>query len=132
MINTKQHLAYTLKVDFREIETIINNIDNFYGERIEFKTDKFGKQRFDAKGEPKKRIIHPSRKRLKIIQGRILRNILNRIELPSYAYGAVKGKDNVSNAKKHQGKIYKFTTDLKDFFPSISNTFYFFKVVLQK
>ena len=41
--------------------------------------------------------------------------------MPDYAYGAVKGRDNVSNAKRHQGKKYKFTTDLKDFFPSITN-----------
>ncbi|MDG5490730.1 reverse transcriptase family protein [Psychroserpens sp. SPM9] len=121
MIRTTKHLAYTLKVDFKEIESIIKNIDNFYREKIEIKTDKFGKPKLDAQGIPKKRIIHPSKKRLKIIQKRIHRNILNKIEMPSYAYGAVKKKDNVDNAKKHLGKKYKFTTDLKDFFPSIKN-----------
>src|SRR5690606_10788268 len=52
---------------------------------------------------------------------RIQKNILLKIDLPNYAFGAVKGKDNVDNAKQHQGKKYKFTTDLKDFFPSITN-----------
>ena len=121
MINTPKHLAFTLKVDIKEINSILNNLDNFYREKIEIKKDKFGKPKLDSKGEPKKRIINPSTKRLKIIQTRIHRNILNKIELPSYAFGAVKGKDNVSNAKQHQGKKYKFTTDLKDFFPSITN-----------
>ncbi|MFD0991420.1 reverse transcriptase family protein [Mariniflexile jejuense] len=121
MINTPKHLAYALKVDIKEIQSIIKNIDNFYREKIEIKKDKFDKPKLDAKGEPKKRIINPSTKRLKVIQTRIHRNILNQIEMPSYAFGAVKGKDNLDNAKQHQGKRYKFTTDLKDFFPSITN-----------
>ncbi|WP_299678629.1 reverse transcriptase family protein [uncultured Dokdonia sp.] len=119
MIRTTKHLAYTLKVDFKEIESIIRNIDNFYKEKIEIKRDKFGKPKLDANGNQKKRIIHPSQRRLKVIQKRIHRNILVKIKMPSYAYGAVKKKDNIDNAKKHQGKKYKFTTDLKDFFPSI-------------
>lgn len=41
--------------------------------------------------------------------------------MPEYAYGGIKNRDNIVNAKQHQGKKYKFTTDLKDFFPSISN-----------
>lgn len=121
MISTTKHLAYILKVDFKEVQAIIENIDSFYKEKIEIKTDKFEKPKLDANGNPRKRIIHPSQRRLKVIQKRILKNILNKIEMPSYAYGAVKKKDNVDNAKKHQGKKYKFTTDLKDFFPSIKN-----------
>lgn len=42
------------------------------------------------------------------------------IPLPDYAYGGVKGRDNIKNAKRHQGKKFVFTTDLKDFYPSIS------------
>ena len=41
--------------------------------------------------------------------------------IPEYAFGAIKGKDNISNAKKHQGKKYIFTTDLTNFFPSVSH-----------
>ena len=33
----------------------------------------------------------------------------------------MKGRDNVANAKRHQGKKYNFTTDLRKFFPSISH-----------
>lgn len=121
MINTPKHLAFVLKVDLKEIRSILNNIDKHYREKIIVKTDKFGKPKLDNKGRPKQRIINPSINRLKVIQKRIQKNILLKLHMPDYAYGAVKGRDNVSNAKKHQGKKYKFTTDLKDFFPSITN-----------
>ena len=121
MINTPKHLAFVLKVDLKEIRSILNDIDKHYREKIIVKTDKFGKPKLDSKGKPKQRIINPSINRLKVIQKRIQKNILLKLHMPNYAYGAVKGRDNVSNAKKHQGKKYKFTTDLKDFFPSITN-----------
>ncbi len=122
MINTTKHLAYVLKVDYKEIESIIENIENYYGEKIEIKLDKFDKPKIDGNGNPKKRIINPSKRRLKVIQKRINKNILSKLKMPDYAYGAVKGRSNITNAKKHQGKKFKFTTDLKDFFPSITNT----------
>ncbi|MFS4457138.1 reverse transcriptase family protein [Maribacter sp. 2304DJ31-5] len=110
-----------LKVDLKEIQSILKDIDKYYREKIIVKTDKFGKPKLDSKGNPKQRIINPSINRLKVIQKRIQKNILLKLHMPDYAYGAVKGRDNVINAKKHQGKKYKFTTDLKDFFPSITN-----------
>lgn len=121
MINTPKHLAFILKVDLNEIQSILKDIDKYYREKIIVKTDKFGKPKLDSKGNPKQRIINPSINRLKVIQKRIQKNILLKLHMPAYAYGAVKGRDNVINAKKHQGKKYKFTTDLKDFFPSITN-----------
>jgi len=122
MINTPKHLAWILKVDLKEINSIILNIDKYYREKKLIKTDKFGKPKLDNEGNPRVRIINPSINRLKVIQKRIQRNILLDLEMPEYCFGAVKGKDNIQNAKKHQGKRYKFTTDLKDFFPSITNT----------
>ena len=121
MINTPKHLAYTLKVDLKELKSILKSIENYYREKIIIKTDKFGRPKLDSIGNPKQRIINPSKNRLKVIQKRIQKNILLELYMPDYAYGAVKGRDNVGNAKKHQGKKYKFTTDLKDFFPSITN-----------
>lgn len=121
VISKTKHLAYLLKVDWKEIESIMANINSFYGERIEIKKDDYGNPKLDRFGLPKKRIINPSKRRLKVIQRRLNKNILAKIEMPNYAHGAVKGRSNITNAKKHQGKKYKFTTDLKDFFPSISN-----------
>ena len=36
--------------------------------------------------------------------------------MPQYVYGGVQGKNNVRNARFHQGNKYIFTTDLKSFF----------------
>ncbi|MEO9802664.1 MAG: reverse transcriptase family protein [Reichenbachiella sp.] len=121
MINTLKHLAYILKVDLREIETVINGIDNFYYEKSEIKLKKDLTLKLDKNGKPKQRVLNPSIKRLKEIQKRIQKRILLTLDIPDYAYGAIKGKDNVMNAKRHQGKKYVFTTDLTDFFPSISH-----------
>ena len=92
MINTYKYLAYTLRFKRSEIESIIRNIDNFYTEKVIIK-----------EGKKKPRIINPSHNRLKVIQKRIQKIILLEIELPDYAYGAVKGRDNVDNANIHKG-----------------------------
>jgi RNA-directed DNA polymerase len=73
-------------------------------------------------GTPKKRILRPPKYELKRIQRSINRNILSNIKLESVVYGGVKGKSNINNAKRHQGKKYVFTTDLLDFYPSISSS----------
>ncbi len=110
MINTFKHLAYQLKVKRSEIESIISNIDKYYTEKVIIK-----------EGKKKPRIINPSHNRLKVIQKRIQKQILLEIEIPDYAFGAVKGRDNVDNANVHKGKKYKFTTDLRNFFPSVNH-----------
>lgn len=59
--------------------------------------------------------------RLKVIQSAIKNKILAPIPLPDNIHGGVKGRNNVTNAKPHQGKKYKFTTDLQEFYPSIKH-----------
>lgn len=122
MISTSKHLAFTLKVDPHEIDIIIGSIDKYYSEVTILKKNKDGKPILDKNGNPKSRILNPSHNRLKVIQKRIQNNILLKLQLPDYAYGAVKGRDNVDNANVHKGKKYKFTTDLRNFFPSINHT----------
>ena len=104
-----------------EVIEILTNIDQYYRERIENKEDKKrgGFKRYKD-GTIKKRTIRPSLKELKKIQSRIKDRILATIELPSYVHGGVKRRSNISNAKPHQGKKYQFTTDLQDFYPSIT------------
>lgn len=120
MINTPKYLAYKIKVDLLEIYSIIENIDSHYTETIIPKL-KEGLPLFDKKGKLRCRILNPSHNRLKVMQKRIQKNILMNLKLPDYAYGAVKGRDNVDNAYIHRGKEHKFTTDLRNFFPSISH-----------
>lgn len=125
MINTIKHLCYVLKSSEEELSDIISNIDQFYYKKVELKTNKDGSTKLDQNGVPKKRVLYPSTGKLKHIQKIILQFILNKIQPSQYAYGAVKGRDNVMNAKKHQGKKFVFTTDLKDFFPGISHQMVF-------
>lgn len=108
------------KPDF--IGQLTNSIDNYYNEWVEEKTDKkTGKLKTFKDGTIKKRVIRPSKGELKIIQTRIKNKILSTIELPNNVQGGVKKRSNISNAKPHQGNKYQFTTDLQDFYPSISS-----------
>lgn len=120
MIKTGKHLAYELKVELSEIDHIIKNIDNFYYQKETIKTNDNGEPKI-KNGIIQKRVLNPSIRRLKVIQKRLQKNILQKLTIPDYAYGAIKGKDNISNAKRHQGKKYIFTTDLTNFFPSVNH-----------
>ncbi len=103
-----------------DLDKIIQEIDTHYNEWIEPKTDnKTGQFKTYLDGTIKERIIRPSKTRLKKIQSKIKDRILSDIKLPNNVHGGVKKKSNISNAKPHQGKKYIFTTDLKDFYPSI-------------
>lgn len=126
-IDTPKHLAFILKVKIKELEYFSNNvnIDKYYDEFKQVKKNSKGEIKLDNNNQPKKRVINPSRDRLKSLQKKILKKILHPIGLPEYCYGAAKGKDNVKNAKRHQGKKYKFLTDMKDFFPYITNKMVF-------
>ncbi len=120
MIKTAKHLAYELKVELSELDHIIKNIDSFYYQKETIKKNDNGEPKV-KNGIIQKRVLNPSIKRLKIIQKRLQKNILQKLTIPDYAFGAIKGKDNISNAKRHQGKKYIFTTDLTNFFPSVNH-----------
>jgi RNA-directed DNA polymerase len=104
-----KRLLYLLNCEIEVIDNIIKNIDEYYY----------------IKKIPKKngniRTITPSVKELKEIQKKIKKNILDGFYYPEYLHGGIKKRDNLSNANTHKGKKYKFNTDLKDFYPSISN-----------
>jgi RNA-directed DNA polymerase len=105
-----------------EVEYITCNIDDYYTEWFEKKANKVtGDFKRYKDGTIKERAIRPSLNRLKTIQSSIKNKILAPIHLPDNIHGGVKGRNNVTNAKPHQGKKYKFTTDLQDFYPSIKH-----------
>ena len=122
VVTNIKHLCYVLNTSINEIDSIINNIDKFYYTKKEVKLDDDGNPKKDKNNEIKYRVINPSRGELKKIQKNIYKKILLHIKLPSNIKGSVKGESNISNAKFHQGNKYKFVTDLKDFFPRISNS----------
>ena len=117
-----KYLDSLLNCSPTEIEYLCNNIQSYYGKRVEQKKDKTtGKVKTFLDGTPKFRIIRPSYRRLKEIQKAIKNNILAKVELPENVQGGVKKKSNISNARRHKGNKYQFTTDLLNFFPRINH-----------
>lgn len=115
-----KYLTAILGCKAAEIEYIAEHIDEYYLERVERKRDNAGGDFKRYKdGTIKQRIIRPSVKRLKVIQAALKTNVLAKIALPPNVHGGVKKRSNISNAKAHQGKKYKFTTDLQAFYPGI-------------
>ena len=105
-----------------EIEYIAEHIDDYYKEWFEKKVNKTtGDFKKYKDGTIKQRAIRPSLNRLKAIQSAIKNNILAPIPLPDNIHGGRKGRNNITNAKPHQGNKFKFTTDLQEFYPNIKS-----------
>ena len=102
------------------LDKILSNIDVYYYEKRKEKY-RNGKLKTNKEGTPRYRIINPSVKELKVIQGRINRFLSLNIAFAPFVFGATKGKDNVLNAKTHRGNKFVFQTDLQDFFPFVTN-----------
>jgi len=119
-IKSLNHLYYLLKTDKKEIEEILSKLNDFYKPYQIRKKNKDGTVR-KKNGIVETRNICPSTGRLNEIQNRIKTQILRKYEFQDFVQGGVKGKDNISNAAVHKGNKYFFTTDLKDFFPSVNN-----------
>ncbi|MFK7946885.1 MAG: reverse transcriptase family protein [Saprospiraceae bacterium] len=113
MIISKNQLFFELKTNKKSIQKITNNIDKHYSSFI--------KKQIKPNGNIKERKITNPSKSLKLIQRNILKNILQKIQLPNYLHGSIKKKSNITNARTHQGNNYHLCTDIKSFFPSISN-----------
>ena len=122
MIRTLKHLTYTLKTELATINDILADVDSYYISWSKVKTDKdTGLPLTDADGNQRTRQLNSTKIELKRIQKRILALLMSHVEIPTYAFGGVPKKDNIKNAKYHQGNKYFFTTDLRSFFPSISH-----------
>lgn len=122
MIRTLKHLTYTLKTELATINDILADVDSYYISWSKVKTDKdTGLPLTDADGNQRTRQLYSTKIELKRIQKRILALLMSHVEIPTYAFGGVPKKDNIKNAKYHQGNKYIFTTDLRSFFPSISH-----------
>ena len=119
MINNIGELTKILGMTRGELLKLRRDADSYYSTRFEPKLDKKGNPKLDKMGVVLQREINPSHNQLKRIQTRLYR-YLSSTRMPEYVHGSIKGKDNISNAKAHKGKKYKFELDLKDYYPSIS------------
>lgn len=113
-------LSHILGVAESDLNEVLKDINKYYYRDEKPKLDGRGLPVLDKNGKPKIRVLYPSTGLLKKIQVRVRIKILTTINLPKNIKGGIKGQDNIKNARYHVGNKYKFATDLKDFFPSIS------------
>lgn len=111
------HLSNILGIKWNDFKKIINNSNKMY---YEFSI---------SKKSGGKRIISMPDKELLIIQKKIQEKILDNVTIHNNAYGFIKNRSIVDNAKKHLNKQMILNIDLKNFFPSIhrGRVFYIFK-----
>ncbi|MFZ6001871.1 MAG: reverse transcriptase family protein [Bacteroidota bacterium] len=116
-----KRLCNLLGVSRHLVDHVVKDIDSQYKEWSEDKVDRLtGKTKTYLDGTVKRRTFRNPSNLLKAIQRRINERLLDQIPLPSCVHGGVKTRSNITNAKLHQGNKFIFTTDLKDFFPSIT------------
>lgn len=120
MIRSINHLCCVICTKETDLKKILSNIESFYYEQRIPKFKKNGDRKLNKDGTPRDRIINPSTKELKAIQGRLNNFFANNVTQATYSYGGVKKRDNVKNAVAHKGNKYFFQTDLQDFFPFVT------------
>lgn len=114
-------LLKILHITQKELDHLLDNIDRFYYLISNPKLDKKGIQLIDKNGKPRTRDLYPSLRLMKAVQKRIHVQLLKTIKLPDYAFGGVAKRDNILNAKMHQGNKFFFNTDLRNFYPGITH-----------
>jgi len=114
-------LCRILQISQKELNHLLDNIDKYYYLISNPKLDKTGKPLIGKNGKPRTRDLYPSVKLLKDVQKRIYNNLLKKIKLPDYAFGGIAKRDNILNAKMHQGNKFFFNTDLRNFYPGITH-----------
>lgn len=118
--------SYVLHKSEKRVLDICEHIGDYYSEFLRYKTDKKGnkkrnKPKYLRFGEFWSRTINPPKNELKEIQKRINSYLVGNLSIPEYAFGGIKRRDNVKNARYHKGQKFVFQTDLKDFFPYITH-----------
>jgi hypothetical protein len=109
-IRSARYLARRLGIPLPQLRVLAKEVQKHYRER----------DHVDEKKGKTRPLKLPDR-RLKRVQRRILRRILDQYELPDVAHGGVKGKSPRTNATHHCGKSSVVSMDIYNFFPSVSH-----------
>ena len=119
-IKSVKHLCAVLMTTQKELDELVKNREKYYYLKKKVKLDKKGQPKRDEEGNIVYRELNPSEGRLKEIQEVIRHRILLKIPMPANITGGVKGSSNIANARAHLGKKFKFKTDMKRYYPSIT------------
>ncbi|MCY3941130.1 MAG: reverse transcriptase family protein [Gammaproteobacteria bacterium] len=109
-ILSARYLSHRLGVPLPQLRKLAKEITKHYRQRDYIDEEK-GKTR---------KLKVPDHK-LKLVQRRVLRRILDPYPLPDVAHGGVKGKSPRTNAAQHCGKTLVVSMDIRNFFPSVSH-----------
>ena len=109
MITNEKYLLYILGVNKGQLDYLLAHIEDYYYSFERVKFNKFtDKPKKNSNGEIATRQINLSRGKLKEVQTRLYDFMSKQVEIPQYVYGGIRGKNNVRNARLHQGNKYIF------------------------
>jgi len=108
-IRSVKHLASTLGISNDFLLKLGENSSQYY-------------RTFDREVKGKTRTLVEATGYLKIVQRRILDNLLIRIPRSASSFGQAKGRTIKDNAKVHARSKFIIKLDIKDFYPSIHST----------
>jgi RNA-directed DNA polymerase len=112
MIYTRGHLLAAAHLTTGMLDALLEHKDECYRP--------FDQKTARTDGTIKVRRIEPSIRELKKAQWRLNKYIQSHYTFPPYVFAGLKGKDSILNSKFHHGSKYFFTTDMKDFYPTIT------------
>lgn len=121
VILTPNHLAAALGLKREDLNHLIRSVPDFY---YTFSEPKLNKETGEPKlkdGEIQYRSYNASTGTLRKVQDRLLKSILQKIPLLPCLKGGMKGQSGAINANIHKGQIFRFQTDITNFFPSVSS-----------
>lgn len=107
VIFDRDHLAFLLGITLHDLMYFVMQQDDHYA-RYYLSKKRGGRRPVDAPSE-----------RLKSVQRWILSSILEKMRVSDYAFGFVKGRSLLENARVHLGKHCVVNVDIEDFFASV-------------
>lgn len=107
-------------VSWEHMQEIAENAETFYYDNRTPKLNPDETPRI-KKGKVEERILRPSTGYLKELQLRLNSRILKKFTYSPAAYGGIPKRDHIMNATRHKGKKFHFYTDIRNFYPSVTN-----------
>jgi RNA-directed DNA polymerase len=110
---------------------VISNVDQLakaVDVRVEFIRDVIARKEAHYSSFPKikpdgtTRMIEPPKKPLRKVQRKILNLLYSRLRIPGFLHGGLPNRSILTHAEQHVGKQMVGTFDLKNFYPSVSES----------